>query len=382
MEDLFEPWKGNGYELGEEGWFDREFDRALLDLDPKASVGMCAMSRYGSNIGDALGWDPFEVRYDEHRLRVFREFVRLRFNSVREPDPILVFIKPEPHTRKKIAEGRLRLISAVSLIDTMVDRICFGWLQRAVMSSVGATPALVGWSPYHGGYRFLTSRFRRALCVDKSSWDWTVQGWLLKLVRELLKRLLVGAPDWWLTWVDERWEALFKDAVFGFRSGELIRQPGWGVMKSGCYLTLLINSICQAVLHSIACARLGWDPRWLEFFCVGDDTIQREVPDIELYVRTLAELGAIVKEWKVDDELEFCGHRMRNLALVPAYTPKHVFKILHTPTEQLAEMLQAYQWMYAMDDGMWDWITRALVKLAPHYSRHRRVAYSMLQDLT
>lgn len=382
MEVLFADWKVNGYDFGVDGWIDEQFDRALLDLDPRASVGLCAMDRWGATIGEALGWDPFHARFCESRVGMLRAFVKMRIQQVDNPDPILVFIKPEPHKRTKIDEGRYRLISAVSLIDTMVDRCMFGWLQRSVLANVSRTPVLVGWSPYQGGYRLITSRFPGlALCSDKSSWDWTMPGWLLLALKDLLVRLPVGAPAWWLTWVEERWKALFRDAVFGFRSGERIRQPGWGIMKSGCYLTLVLNSLSQCIIHDLACARLGLEPFWTEFFCVGDDVIQRPLPDVQAYLRVLSDLGSKVKEWIISREKEFCGHRMCGTYLVPAYTPKHVFKVITAPTKDLAQLLASYQWAYAMDEGMWNWLTRELVRLAPGLALNRPQALAMLQDL-
>nr|QJI53805.1 MAG: hypothetical protein 2 [Solemoviridae sp.] len=382
MTQLFSPWTTNCENMDDDDWFNTEFDKALKDLDPKASTGLSVMSRYGASVGVALGWDPVVGAYNPQRVMVLRAVTRMRLRNPEQPDSILVFIKPEPHKVSKLRDGRLRLISAVSMVDTMVDRVMFGWLQRAVMRSVGHTPALVGWSPYGGGYRLLTSRYdgQQALCVDKSSWDWTVKGWLLKIVRDVIKRLAVGSPEWWEEWVDKRWEALFRDAVFEFRSGEKIKQPNWGVMKSGCYLTILINSICQCVLHSIACQRLQIEPHWQYFFCVGDDTLQRPVKDLEAYFAELSVLGARIKDFRVSDEIEFCGHYMRGLEIKPAYSAKHVFKITHADSETLIPMLQAYQWAYAMHDSMWVWLTSNLIKLAPRLLRNRGHARALLQD--
>lgn len=367
---VFAPWKTNCINIGKENWFEEEFTRALNDLDPCATTGLGPLSRYGCDIGTALAYDPIRG-YDPERVSILREWTRMRLGDVHNPDPILVFVKPEPHTSKKIEEGRLRIISAVGLVDTMVDRIMFGWLQRAVLAAVGRTPALIGWSPYKGGYRYLTCRYanRRALCIDKSSWDWTVQGWLLRVVKNIIKKMALLVPPWWEEWVDARWEALFRDAVFGFRTGERVQQPGWGVMKSGCYLTILINSLCQAILHALVCRKLGLDPEWDMFKCVGDDTVQPAINRLSEYLECLANLGAIVKEFVVSEELEFCGHRMKGLSLIPAYKEKHLFKILTAGPDLLPLLLQAYQMAYPMDKVTWDWITRNLVEFAPELHR-------------
>lgn len=60
-----------------------------------------------------------------------------------EADDIKVFVKQEPHSWEKISEGRFRLISAVSMVDTMVDRIVFGDLVDRVLATAGETPVMI-----------------------------------------------------------------------------------------------------------------------------------------------------------------------------------------------------------------------------------------------
>ena len=38
-------------------------------------------------------------------------------------DPIRVFVKNEPHSSKKLEEGRVRLIMSVSIVDQLVERV-------------------------------------------------------------------------------------------------------------------------------------------------------------------------------------------------------------------------------------------------------------------
>lgn len=381
IEQVLAPWRTNGYVIGEEGWFEEEFERALNDLDPKASVGLSIMRAYGSDVGTALGWDAVSQTYDPNRVWVLREATRARMRAPEAPDDILVFIKPEPHKLEKIKDERFRLISAVSLVDTMVDRIMFGWLHRAVMSSVGQTPCLIGWTPYNGGYRYLTYRHagEEVLCIDKSSWDWTVPGWLLVMVRELIEALCPGAPQWWREWFRRRWISLFRDAIFQFQNGVRVQQPGWGVMKSGCYLTILINCLGQMILHALACMRLGIPFDWMWFHCVGDDTAQRPVKDLRAYIAIMENLGFVIKEMMQGKEFEFCGHRIASGRCVPAYTGKHVFKILTAPEAMLPDILAAYQWAYAHDDKVWDWLSRLLLGIAPSKFRDRWTCLKMLR---
>lgn len=379
MLKLLAPWNTNCELYGKEDWFTEEFTRSLNDLDPDATTGLGPMSLYGSDVRQALGYDPIDG-YDPDRTAIFKQHVADRLENPDKPDPILVFVKPEPHSRAKALDKRWRIISAVGLIDTMTDRVMLGWLQRAVLTTVGKTPALIGWSPYRGGYRFLSKRYLEtdALCIDKSTWDWTTQGWMLIMVRDIIHQLAKLAPPEWHQWLNRRWEALFRDAVFGFRTGERIQQSGWGVMKSGCYLTIVINSICQMILHDLACARLDLEPQWKLFSCVGDDTVQAAPDNVQQYLAELANLGAIIKEHTVGRVIEFCGHTIYKMKCVPAYKSKHVFKLQRTPTDKLPEILQAYQWAYCMDDEMWDWTSKWLARVSPARLRPRYEAYRLV----
>lgn len=368
--------------IGQEGWFDEEFRLALQDLDPKASVGFGPLSRLGATIGTALDYDPIRAEFNPSRVALLKDWTRIRMQEPEAPDPILVFVKPEPHSTQKLEEGRYRLISAVGMVDTMVDRVMFGWLQRAVMSNVGRTPVMVGWSPYKGGYRHISLRFagRRALCIDRKSWDWTVPGWLLKIARHVIAELAVGAPQFWLDWLEKRWIALFRDAVFGFRSGERIQQPGWGVMKSGCYLTILLNSICQVILHFLACSRLGIDPQWELYFCMGDDSVQAVMGMLNEYLDELRGMGSIIKEWTASEDIEFCGHKLGITSVRPVYLHKHMFKIITADRDLLPLLLSAYQCAYAHDQELWIWLTRELTKVAPALVRKRAACLSLLHE--
>lgn len=373
MIELFGIWKTDCTVYGNDGWFEDLFEVSLEDLNPRASTGLGPLSYYGSEIGQALGYDVITGQYDPERVALLRELTRERLGAPGEADPILVFVKDEPNKIAKVREGRCRIISAVGLIDTMADRIMFRWLQRAALTTVGRTPVMVGWSPYQGGYRYLSKLYGglEVLCADKSNWDWTVRGWLLLVVRDIIHGLAVEAPPEWHSWVDARWTVLFRDAVFGFRTGERVQQAGWGVMKSGCYLTIWINSLCQCILHHIACTRLGLEPHWQEYICMGDDTAQRSYgDDNEAYLEELRKLGATIKETKlIKGGVEFCGHEVVDGKCLPAYKLKHLFKLAHCPVDILGQVLGAYQMAYAFDRVMWERLTRWLVRVAPQYSR-------------
>lgn len=288
------------------------------------------------------------------RLSYFRNLVLHRWNSLHdhvESDPIKVFVKQEPHKASKIAEGRFRLISAVSVVDTMIDRMLLTQMHRKVLEKVGSTPALYGWTPMGGGYRFLQRRFERkkTLCLDKSSWDWTVDEKMIALWLQFLLELPVGAPDWWQHLLKQRFRALYRDARFRFSDGVEVQQPGWGVQKSGCFMTLLLNSVGQSFCHYMAQQRLGRPMSENEPFVIGDDTIQCDVDYRDEYAKAIHDLGYRIKEVNVLDYVEFAGVIVKDGICYPAYWQKHCYALQRLDPAVAPQALDSYQYLYAFE---------------------------------
>lgn len=326
------------------------------------------MAFYGSVNSECLGWNGLVC--DPERLDLFRNLVWLRFssllNGVEAADPIKVFIKQEPHKLEKIREGRYRLISAVSLIDTMVDRILFAFLARRMLSSVGKTPCLVGWTPLYGGHRLLAGEFPdEVICLDKSMWDWTVPAWLVEAWLNFLRNIVYEPAEWWLDMVTMRFRMLFRSATFMFLDGTVCKQPCWGIMKSGCYLTILLNSLGQSLCHYVAAARLSLPIEEIQPWCMGDDTVQHCFPRLEDYLKVLEELGVIPKRAMKQDWVEFAGFAITRDCAWPSYWKKHLYILRHMEETFAVETLVSYQLLYTYEPVMLAVIQRELVRRDP-----------------
>lgn len=278
-------------------------------------------------------------------MQEFKSLVLMRIDKLLqgelEVDPIKVFIKQEPHKVKKLREHRERLILAISMIDTMIDRILFGWFQHGLVRNHMKTPIAVGWTPMKGGYRAIKRGPK--LMADKSMWDWTVT-WQARDMIEVIKRLHEPDPDWERL-VDMRYDLLFKHSVYQFPTGLMVRQTTEGVMKSGCLLTIAGNSVMQLLMHLIAIGRTGDADGW--FYAGGDDTIQDVPREPERYLAELDNMGAIVKEHLISDDGEFMGFGYNKTLPVPLYEKKHEFLLLHMPQAHQEDFLQSYMLMYA-----------------------------------
>lgn len=311
-----------------------------------------------------------------------KEIVKARFDLLiageKSYDDLKVFVKQEAHSDSKISEGRFRLISAVSLIDTLIDRILFGWLGRKVLQTVGSTPCLVGWSPVRGGWIQLVDKFRgkATVCLDRAAWDWTVQGYLVDIWIDILKELAMGHSPWWLSLVKLRFKFLFDEAVFRFEDGTRVVQQAKGIMKSGCYLTIILNSLSQSVLHYLTNIRCGWPVAENEPFTIGDDTVQYEVRDLEKYVEVMENLGPVLKGAKVRHFVEFAGFAFTDRACWPAYWKKHLFNMAHS--SNLAETLFNYQYLYVHEPVMYSFVCRVAREVGPEAMLPRILARDIM----
>lgn len=323
--------------------------KALLDLDLASVPGVCPLTMYGSTLGECLGFDGKTL--DPQRVSILRMYVLDRVESLLKgkltADPIKLFIKQEPHKIEKLEEGRLRLISAVSVIDTMIDRMLFQDLFEQIIRFPLKTPIAIGWSPLGSGAAFLKSHFPgKTFDTDKRHWDWTFPWWLLADCYQIL--VPEEWPSWRKTLAYRRFYMLYRYAVFSFPDGSLVSQKGDGIQKSGCYLTLLLNSLGQWLLHEHAQLSLGVEVEHASF---GDDVTQRSTKyDVE-FLEFYRSLGFEVKPtWS--DDIEFCGfHIFTNCRFLPSYKDKHVFMLRHlTMDPQIAaQTLQSYQYLYWFD---------------------------------
>lgn len=347
------------------------------------------MRYYGSTIGEALGAKPTltGASFDPDRLAIFKNLVYDRMIHPDYADNIKVFIKPEAHKIEKIVDGRFRLISAVSLVDTMVDRILYRRLANSALQAVGRTPIMLGWAPIRGGYKVMFDKFRgmKTRGLDKTAWDWTVSGWLLEAIKEVLKELLLLRSPAFDSLMESRWGHLFKTAHFEFSDGTVVAQPGYGVMKSGCYLTIMINSLGQLIYHALALQELRLPLDHVKFVVIGDDLTLEDFPEFPAYEEIVRKYGAKLKPSKPTEHIEFAGFCYVREAgreiCFPEYWRKHVFALTHTPVD--VSRLQAYQIIYANEPAMYSWIERLMSEECPGSMRTKfgcRAIWEMESD--
>lgn len=348
-------------------WTTELFLENLEDLDLNSIPGSCVIKHLGSTNREVFAWDPITHTFDFDRTKLVFDVVRSRMEQLISgdlvSDPLYVFIKPEPHKIPKLEAGRLRLISAVSLIDTFIDRILFSRIVSKLTSNLGTTPIAVGWSPVVSAQALYAKlgHHSKWLMADKSHWDWSFPGWLADQVERVILSCVSMAPDWYVRAVKLRFKALFLEARFEFQDGMILYQQSHGIMKSGCFMTIWFNSIAQLILHNYVSIQMNLPET--PFWCFGDDTIQAlEEHLIDEYISRLRDCGFVVR-YSVASVPEFCGFHVPKYHHIPAYEQKHIFALRHlTLDPQDAEStLRSYQLLYA-NHPRWLFELRKLIK--------------------
>lgn len=264
-------------------------------------------------------------------------------------DPVRLFIKDEPHTKAKIEQGKLRLISGVSLVDQFWERKLSGLQNSAEIARWESCPSKPGIGLDDDGLRSVAKQIQKEAVdteTDVSGWDWSVQEWELEDDAEC-RRILAGAR------VGSLFAFLLKvqaycvaHSVFCLPTGELVSQEEGGVQLSGSYNTSSTNSRMR-VLVSLNARLLKAGPGGelpglvsegrlvgrVGVIAMGDDSVEKGFEGIK---QALESMGHKVKMVKMNESLSgtsFCSHKWNDDGLAePETAIKTVFRFLSHPS--------------------------------------------------
>lgn len=293
----------------------------------------------------------------------------------------------EPHKNAKLEAKRERLISVLSLVDQMVDRILFGpWQQeevRSVMSRAGKS----GWAVMPIGFFDALEFFKDhgLLATDCSAFDWTFPSWIPQLVLDCkIEQTPLASAPFRRAALNRFREVLGPQCMVRLPDGTRLLQTKWGIMKSGWLLTISLNSDAQDLITCLAWDRAygGTCPK---LWAMGDDVLMRfpATLDSAPLERELRRAGILSKF--ASRAFEFAGFRMgrRNGEpfVDPLYPDKHKFLLAHTPEDQLEEVLTAYGLIYSLaTPEAKAWLEPYLQRYARWpQSTYRAWAYGLLQ---
>lgn len=360
------PLRGNYVLQDADSHFNRFFKVAVSELHMSSTPGHCELSKYGSTNKEIFKVSE-DGTMDEQRYQIVRAIVYKRFMEViNSPtaDPIKLFIKMEPHKTEKIETNRFRLISSVSLIDGLVDRLLYMVFAHKVTANFQNTGILIGYNPTKGGHRFFNQSFsnkRPKLMLDQKAFDWTYKPWMAVVFYNLLLDLNVTPTPWWESAVQNRMHSLFESPEFIFSDGFKIQQPVRGVMKSGMYMTIIQNSIAILSLHYLSLMRSGISYNE-PIFVVGDDSILYPPSNVEAYLSAMKTCGVLpkVKEEMIAD---FAGFQYNGINFKPEYLQKHLFSLMHLSRDPIVAgmTLRSYLIIYTYVPEMLAYLRRLIV---------------------
>lgn len=275
-----------------------------------------------ARIADLLAWDGSPMTAQE---MVSRNLC----------DPVRVFIKNEPHKISKITEGRLRLISNVSVVDEIIDRLISQPQVEAEILNYSTIPAKAGLGFTDVMSRELHASVPKELKLassDVSAWDWRFQPWMFDACAQL-DILLCKRPT-------QEWKRLLWNRTmclslkqFMTSDGNAYSQVKPGVQASGSYRTTSWN--CKARVMSAYWVGATWA------IAMGDDAIEEYVPD---YERQYRKIGVVVTDYVRSEllranrqaDFEFCSHLYDGDKAVPLNWVKRLFNLLqHQRNEEL-----------------------------------------------
>jgi len=267
-------------------------------------------------------------------------------------DPVKVFIKKEPHSDRKITTGQLRIISSVSLLDQICERLTSSLQNKAEIEQWTSCPSAPGMGLNDEGLRIIFNVAKGmtvnggTLCeTDVSGWDWSMQEWELDMDADLRGALMGQEVNSLMHFFLRVQAYCTSHSAYVTPDGQIYAQTIPGGQNSGRYNTSSTNSRGR-VIASLACRWLNNDDALtlreyelkypnLGIKAMGDDSF-------EIYFEGLAEsmslLGHTVKmcvQRPNLEGLEFCSQVFLEAGVAyPVNFAKTLYRFLsHNPSD-------------------------------------------------
>lgn len=293
-------------------------------------------------------------------------------NDWNEPFHLKTFIKGEPTPIEKLLEGMPRIIVGLPVHKLLKHAAIFKNFTDALSANWELSPVKFGFVPGNpGNMENLAKWLGKGELVesDKSKWDYMFQSWCFEICEKITKELAskpLGMEDevfeQYLADITQAFGEVYKSSLYRTSDGTVLRPTHDGVMKSGWFMTIAINSMAQVVLNTLVLMRLGYsDDQILNDFKIiagGDDVLQK-LPgvDLEAYKAESACLGMPIKSLIVRPditEFEFFSTEIKfkkyegTWSFKPIRFTKHIEHLRHVTLEDLPQALVSQM-------GNWRW---------------------------
>lgn len=302
------PWYGTGGKINEAVLLDHIHDILDHRIKPSSGPGV-PLSRLGASNAKLLETDrSLVVEAVLHRFNLLTGKIPDSPEQILLGgfcDPVRLFVKSEPHNKKKFLTKRWRLIANLGLVDIIIEKLLFDKQNKREIAnwrSCPSTPGINLSSPielkaFGGRIMKISNNLETAASADVTGFDWSVQEW--ELYFDAKARLkLMNCPKGSLLEriIFNRIKCLCRP-VYVLPSGDLLQQTHPGVQKSGSNNTSSTNSRIRVALARLAGAR------WA--VANGDDCIEEFVEDAE---KKYLSLGHPLKMYdKCNGSFSFCS---------------------------------------------------------------------------
>lgn len=239
-------------------------------------------------------------------------------------DPVRLFVKNEPHKVEKAVEGRWRLISSVSIVDELVERLLFSAQNELEIISWEVCPSKPGMglsleSQTEALYASVEDKLDSASENDVIGWDFAVREFLMKMEAEARVRLAQASLHSSFARVVRNRLFCLARAVFALSNGVLYMQTVPGMVKSGSYITSSSNSRMRYMLSQLIGAK------WA--MAMGDDCVEDYVAQARERYEHFGFRLKLLKRCE-DRVFEFCSHIFTKTKAIPLNHIKGTFRLL------------------------------------------------------
>lgn len=276
-----------------------------------------------------------------------------------------MFEKGEPTKLKKLLAGMPRCIAGMPLHATVKHASIFKNFAMSLVKNFKRSPVKFAFSPANPGHlEHLKAVLPGAVWEsDKSNWDFSMLAWIVEVCSQVVCNLAVRNPEW----SDEQFEEykldvrrsfdqVFKNSQYRTSDGTLFEMVADGIMKSGWFCTIAVNSVAQLVIHVMILTLMGFDDEEIQSLAivVGGDDVNQEpgAIDREAYVAMGARLGVVMEihERECLEQSEFFSSDIRQgpegLEFHPKRWTKHVEHLKTIKVEHLADALCSHMENY------------------------------------
>lgn len=275
-------------------------------------------------------------------------------------DPVRLFVKQEPHSRAKVEQRRFRLISSVSLIDQIVERMLFGYQNNMEIAMWRTCPSKPGMGlslseQAESIWKDLEHKhsIESASEADISGFDWSVQSWELEADVEM--RISLGSfPAKLANTARARFHCL-ANSVFQLSNGTMIAQGLPGLMKSGSYCTSSSNSRIRCLMAELIGAP------WC--IAMGDDSIEGYVENARGKYHALGHMCKDYVPCETDCSgkllsANFCSHYLSSGKFYLTSWPKTLVKYFSSPAPNFSDLE-----VELLDSPVWPRIRKYLCRV-------------------